>query len=209
MHNWNILNNWIWIIVWGVQFIFWEFRFGALLPYIRVMLPWGCRGRVMLLVCHPLSPCHGCCHSHACHEAEAGGAGWVGWTDLLISKNLACVIPGVWERAFHVAKETYSWCRTTLWSLPERGYGQMDRDVTTASDPHLCEGFAGLIHIHYFRTQLTRLIFVQCNVSLLEFHTSSLVFPWTFRMWHKSSPWFTGGLTSLSNTVLCQETRLP
>ena len=56
VHNWNILNNWIWIIVWRVQFIFWEFRFGTLLPHVLVMLLWGWGGNIMLLVCCPLEP---------------------------------------------------------------------------------------------------------------------------------------------------------
>lgn len=106
----GISQLWIWIIVWRVQLTFWEFRFWALLPYVLVMLLWGCRGRVMLLFC-PLSPCHVCWHSHACPVMWEWGRWdgvWLSELTFSIARKLVCAV-GVWERAFHLEKEMYLW----------------------------------------------------------------------------------------------------
>lgn len=157
---------WIWIIVWRVQFIFWEFRFGVLLPYILVMLLWGCRGKSHAS-CLPSTEPMSCTLTFTCLSAQ------------MRVRQLG--VP--WSRVIgiHHCKE----------------YGQINRDLTRVSDSWPLRIFAGLLHFHHFRTRLTKLIFVQCKVSLWEFHALLLAFPWTLRMWHKSSPWFPGGLTSL------------
>ena len=115
----------------------------------------GYRGTVMLLVCHPLSPCCAPSHSHAC-------------------KIRVRQMGEQWSRVIDI-----QYCKE---------YGQVDRDLTIVSDiASLCEFFAGLIYFQHLRIQLTRLVCVQCKVSLLEFHTLSLVIPWTLRMRYKSS----------------------
>lgn len=87
---WNNLMR-IWIIVWRVQLTFWEFRFGNWLPNILIILLWGCRGRIMLLVCHPLSPCHvHWRYSCAClvrWQWGKWGRGAVGWIDIQFCKE--------------------------------------------------------------------------------------------------------------------------
>lgn len=196
---------WSWIIVWRAQFIVWEFRFGALLPHI---LLWGCRESHASCLC-PQSQSPEGWHDIQGPVQWGGGGGQgevcvaaVGAWTFTIAKNLAGVVLGAWERIFHVEKET------CLRSRPERGCGQMEGASAQPQTPSLWECSANRIQLHYLRAQLARLTFVQGKVSLLEFHTPSLLFPWTFRTWYKSSQ-FTGGLTSLYHTVPCQEMRLP
>lgn len=75
----------------------------------------------------------------------------------------------------------------------ERGYGWLVWDLTIVSDSWLPWIFCKPDSPSPPQNPTHYIIFIQYKVSWLEFHTSSSVFPWRLRMWHKSSAWFPGG----------------